>query len=141
MKSKIILLITMCLFFSCTKKSVKTLHTEIEKVRLVPVGIKPSDTKMNVTIKCDPVTNKPIPVHQEFKSDNTSTALDLQDTILIIKITHDTVYVQLPCIDKTTTDESTTKKTVLPWWIYAIAVGLFLLGLGFLFIKIKPRII
>lgn len=123
MKFKLILLITLCLFFSCTKKSVKTSHTEIEKIRLVPAGVKPADTKMNVVIECDPVTNQPKPIHQEFKSDKSSTTLDLKGNNLVVETIHDTVYVQVPCIDKVITDKSEKKKTVIPWWIYA-GVGL-----------------
>jgi hypothetical protein len=123
MKSKLILLFTLCLLFACTKKSVKTSYTETEKIRLVPVGVKPADSKMNVVIKCDPVTNMPIPVNQEFKTDQTKTTIDLQGNNLIVETIYDTIFVKVPCLDKIIKSQSDTKKTVWPWWLYAALIA------------------
>jgi hypothetical protein len=65
----------------------------------------------------------PIPVNQEFKTDQTKTTIDLQGNNLIVETIYDTIFVKVPCLDKTIKSQSETKKTVWPWWLYAALIA------------------
>jgi hypothetical protein len=47
--------------------------------RLIPIEIPERKLGIQMWIKCDPVTNKPIPVTQEFKGENTKAVFNLDD--------------------------------------------------------------